>query len=52
MKPKNFPARKLARQIGAKNNIWSDLVLKCSFGDLRKSIDAARAIRTKKRRSQ
>jgi hypothetical protein len=50
MKPGNFPARKLARQIGAKNGIWSDLVLKSSFGEIKNAIDTARNVRTKKRR--
>ena len=50
MKPRNFPARKLARQIGAKNGICAELILKCSFGGVKKDIDIARMIRTKKRR--
>lgn len=50
MKPKNFPAKKLSRQIGAKNGICAEFILKCSWGSVKKDIDMARVIRTKKHR--
>ena len=46
MKPKNFPARKLLRQLNAKRVLFTTF----SESDWAR-LDAARAIRTKKRRS-
>lgn len=46
MKPKNFPARKLARQIAAREKLLVCQVM-LTDGPL-----SARAIRTKKRRGQ
>lgn len=46
MKPKNFPARKLMRQLGAKVGIPVSFINADS-----QSIISARSIRTKKRRS-
>lgn len=53
MKPKNFPARKLMRQLAAEQGIRVGQVpqLARHVDHVRKQIDDARAVRTKKRRS-
>lgn len=47
MKPKNFPVRKLIRQINAKHGAQAALL-----PEYRSAIESERAVRTKKRRGQ
>ena len=49
MKPKNFPARKLARQIAAEIGVPSAVLYKEDIGR-GGALDTARAVRTKKAR--
>lgn len=48
MKPKNFPARKLKRQIGARLRAEGNTI---AYEDERKQVEAARQVKSKKRRA-
>lgn len=53
MKPRNFPARKLARKLAAEIRAMGSRAIRCTSPAVRhaEEIERARAIRTKKDRS-
>jgi hypothetical protein len=49
MKPKNFPARKLARQLAAASGVSARAILSSPTAEQRQQLDTARVIRSKKK---